>query len=354
MRAGLCAERVGEQAPGIAWRVQGLWREAGSRTAIRTGDAIVPGSLLQPGKGSLRNSIVVFLPDGQRILYECFTQEECARGFRVPVLYRTPDGFSAGMMARIRAALTRRIAASTNDPEHGVDLPRDEALVAPGPGNKVEIAGLAAALPDGTYSYELRSVGFADRGLLKGRFEKRGPRIRLRVPSTGLFDATIVDGMHRQRIDLFIAAVRTAQLSSTTNSFHKVGKVLAKWNDYYQGWPVHQFQRAYLESLVLDLPIPPERLPVTAHAMQEADVTAEPDFSPRPGAFDGDVNVTLRCRTPGAAIHFTVDSAEPIHNSPVYAAPIVVKGTELTIKAFASAPGHKDSAVVTGIFRIRE
>jgi hypothetical protein len=29
-----------------------------------------------------------------------------------------------------------------------------------------------------------------------------------------------------------------------------------------------------------------------------------------------------------------------------------VKGTELTIKSFASAPGKKDSAVVTGVFRI--
>jgi hypothetical protein len=37
----------------------------------------------------------------------------------------------------------------------------------------------------------------------------------------------------------------------------------------------------------------------------------------------------------------------------VYRAPIMVKGTELTIKAFASAAGSRDSAVVTGIFRIR-
>jgi hypothetical protein len=37
----------------------------------------------------------------------------------------------------------------------------------------------------------------------------------------------------------------------------------------------------------------------------------------------------------------------------VYHAPIMVKGTELTIKAFASVAGRKDSAVVTGIFRVR-
>jgi hypothetical protein len=32
----------------------------------------------------------------------------------------------------------------------------------------------------------------------------------------------------------------------------------------------------------------------------------------------------------------------------------MVKGTELTVKAYATAPGKKDSAVVTGIFRIED
>jgi hypothetical protein len=32
----------------------------------------------------------------------------------------------------------------------------------------------------------------------------------------------------------------------------------------------------------------------------------------------------------------------------------MVKGTELTIKAYAGGAGKKDSAIVTGIFRIRQ
>jgi Chitobiase/beta-hexosaminidase C-terminal domain len=354
LSAGLRAEQVGEQPFGIAWRVQGVWREEGSRTPIQTGGAIAPGSLLQPGRESPHDSIVVLLPDGQRILYECFTQKECARGFRVPGLYRAPDRFSVETMAHIRAALSRRIGDSANDLDNRSALPRDEALVAIGRRGQVEIGGLATALPDGRYSYVLHRVGSGDSGSLPGTFNKRGARITLRVPSTGLYDATIVDALHRQRIDLFVAAVHPAGLSSVADSFHRVETLLAKWNDNYQGWPVHQFQRAYLESLVLNLPMPHPRLAVAANAMQTANVTAEPVFSPRPGAFDGSVAVALHCETPGAAIHFTVDSSEPIDSSPAYAAPIVVKGTELTIKAFASAPGHKDSAVVTGIFRIRE
>jgi hypothetical protein len=51
-------------------------------------------------------------------------------------------------------------------------------------------------------------------------------------------------------------------------------------------------------------------------------------------------------------MHYTVDGSQPLDSSAVYTAPVMVKGTALTIKAFASAPGNKDSAVVTGIFRI--
>jgi hypothetical protein len=83
-------------------------------------------------------------------------------------------------------------------------------------------------------------------------------------------------------------------------------------------------------------------------------VAREPKFSPEPGVFAGDTEVTLRCATPGAVIHYTFDGSQPVASSPVYTAPISVKGTELTIKAFASVPGKKDSAVVTGIYRIRE
>jgi hypothetical protein len=92
----------------------------------------------------------------------------------------------------------------------------------------------------------------------------------------------------------------------------------------------------------------------TAVTMTKTEISAEPRLSPQPGVFDGDTQVTLRCETPGAVIHYTFDGSQPSASSPVYSAPISVKGTELTIKAFASVPGGKDSAVVTGIYRIRE
>jgi hypothetical protein len=68
--------------------------------------------------------------------------------------------------------------------------------------------------------------------------------------------------------------------------------------------------------------------------------------------FSADTEVSLRCDTPGGSIHFTVDGSQPTVASTLYHAPVVVKGTALTIKAFASSKGKRDSPVVTGIFRI--
>jgi hypothetical protein len=97
-----------------------------------------------------------------------------------------------------------------------------------------------------------------------------------------------------------------------------------------------------------------EAAPMIALTATEQSVAGEPKFFPQPGVFAGDMEVTLRCDAPGAVIHYTFDGSQPVATSPVYGAPISVKGTELTIKAFASVPGGKDSAVVTGIYRIRE
>jgi hypothetical protein len=83
-------------------------------------------------------------------------------------------------------------------------------------------------------------------------------------------------------------------------------------------------------------------------------ISGEPTFTPKAGYLRGDTEVALRCDTPGATIHYTVDSSQPTADSPVYTGPISVKGAGLTIKAFSSMPGRRDSPVVTGVYRIPE
>src|SRR6185437_1725893 len=137
---------------GIAWEARGIWKIDGVTGSVRTGDAIPPGSLLLAKDPETAHSIVILLPDGRRVLYECFTDKQCDRGFRVPLLIEKPSDFAMELLARIRAVLVRDregLRAKTQQL-----LPRDEVLAALGPGNRVSIGGLAASLPDGRYTYE--------------------------------------------------------------------------------------------------------------------------------------------------------------------------------------------------------
>ena len=373
----LQAPSAGEAPSGIAWEVRGPWQAEGKRAPILSGDTVQhgtllqPGSLRQPGEGTANDSITVLLPDGQRILYECFTVEDCARGFRVPSLYRRPEPFAVDVLERIHAALVHDRADLSTGP--GIQkvhrLPRDEAMAVLGPDNRVDVAGLAAKLSNGRYTYDLRALNHAFPRQFHLVIEKTGPSVSIGLPSSGLYAVTITDALNTPRIDLFIAAVEPAQAANLEKRFHDAKALMKEWNDDYENWPIHDFQRAYLESLMLSanaMPAdgqadaagkiaPDAGLPVglVDSAEGRTGVTAEPAFSPRPGSFDGHTAVTLQCNTPGATMHFTVDGSQPVANSPVYRAPIMVKGSELTIKSFASVAGRKVSAVVTGIFRIQ-
>jgi hypothetical protein len=340
---------------GIAWRVEGPWRAETQDRIIASGDAIFPGTVVRPVPAAVSHSILILLPDGQRILYECFLHEDCAHSFRVPPLYRTPEPSAVDLIARIHQVLSRPGQAENSDERREQSLPRDEALATLGPSNQVEVEGLAAALPDGEYTYNLRPLNQKSRGQFGMALEKTSRAITLELPSSGIYDITIFDHLDTPRIDLFVAAVDPVHEAVFKSSFASAHRLLAHWNENYQGWPVHEFQRAYLQSLFWNIKPGSEyswQAAKTSH--QDPDITAEPTFSPAPGLLKDDTAVTLTCKTPQATMHYTVNGSQPLSSSPIYHAPVMVKGTALTIKAFASAPGKKDSPVVTGIFRVAE
>ncbi len=216
--------------------------------------------------------------------------------------------------------------------------------------------GLVSALSDGHYTYTVRGFEHSDTPGLPKALEKKGATVKLEIPSPGLYDVIVTDSLNTPRVDLLIAAVKSPQAGNIQGSFRDAKVLLKNWNDDFQGWPVHDFQRAYLEALILGInPHIPGALSVPRNVQKSnPGVVAEPVFIPGPGVMRGDTAVTLRCDTPGATIHFTTDNSQPFLSSAVYSAPIMVKGTALTIKAFATANGKDPSAVVTGIFRIGE
>ncbi len=170
------AQNMQEMPPGIAWQVRGLWRADGNAIPIHTGDTIKPGSLLRPVAGSAEHSITILLPDGQRILYECYQAGDCARGFRVPLLNRKPDSQAVTMLWRIHAVLVK----SSQEPRTGGDqmmLPHDETVAMTDAHARVEVAGLVAALPDGLYTYTERAIGQIDAHPTRKTFEKKAKSV---------------------------------------------------------------------------------------------------------------------------------------------------------------------------------
>ena len=353
---------------GVAWAVKGTWRVEGNHAPIHTGDSIQSGSLLRPDPVAVQHTIIVLLPDGQRVFYECFTIADCARGFRVPSLYRDPEPFAVDMLARIGAALIRedRDFSGVPDIHPPFGSPRDEIVAVLGPGNQVHVEGLVTKLPNGRFTLYIRPLDPARSDQFHLVLDKTTPLLSFPLPSAGLYIVTIRDELNRPRIHLFLAAISSAQEASFKKSFHDMKQLMHQWDDDFNGWPIHDFQWAYLESLVAGRQLAgdpasasehgssPERMASNQSAANRPDVAAEPTFSPRPGLLTGDTNIMLQCDTPGAVIHFTVNPSSPTANSPVYRAPIVAEGAGVDIKAFASAPGKKDSAVVMAIFRIHK
>src|ERR1700733_2017019 len=235
---------------GVAWQVQGTWRPAGEGAPIRNGDAIQPASLLQPDDKVGDHSIVVLLPDGQRLLFECFTKVDCARGFRVPSLAAQPNAFALEMLSRIRTVLSAKNHTVSNGYHAGpaAQMSRDEAVAVLNAANHVRVAGLLTELPKGRYTYDLRPLNPAYPPQFHLILEKTAPTIDLALPAPGLYDITITDTLDTPRIDLFLAAIGPAQ-SPEFKSFHHAREVMDEWNEDYAGWPIYDFLRAYLQSL---------------------------------------------------------------------------------------------------------
>jgi hypothetical protein len=248
---GTGALQAKKVSAGIAWQVRGTWQIEGQGTPIRVGDSIAPASLLQPDDTASDHSITILLPDGQRFLYECFTVADCARGFRVPSLIHKPDAFATEMLARIGTVLSGRRASAPTGQRTGraPQISRQEAVEVLGPANRVHVAGLIGDLPRGRYTYDLRPFDPAYPPQLHRVLEKTSPSIELALPAAGLYDITITDALNAPRVNLLLAAIRPSQ-SVHFQSFNRARETMEKWNDDYAGWPIDDFLRAYLESLM--------------------------------------------------------------------------------------------------------
>lgn len=251
---GLTSLHATTATAGVAWQVRGLWQVGDEGAPIRVGDAIQPSSLLQAGNkaGDMEgdHSITILLPDGQRVLYECFTSADCSRGFRVPSLHSKPDAFAVEMLSRIRSELTDKqyVQPDGHRAERTPQTTRDEAVAVLDATGRVHLAGLLAGLPNGRYTYDLRPLNHAYPPQFHLAVDKAAQSIELALPASGLYVLTISDALNTPRINLFLAAIKPTQ-TPNFDSFRRAKNMMTQWNEDYAGWPIDDFLRAYLQSL---------------------------------------------------------------------------------------------------------
>jgi hypothetical protein len=81
-------------------------------------------------------------------------------------------------------------------------------------------------------------------------------------------------------------------------------------------------------------------------------IAATPTFSPTPGTFNQDVNVTIADSSPNSTIYYTTDGSTPtLLNGNRYSVPIVVTATEM-INAIALVPGYTNSPVASATYTL--
>lgn len=79
---------------------------------------------------------------------------------------------------------------------------------------------------------------------------------------------------------------------------------------------------------------------------------ATPTFSPAPGTFSANQNVTMSCATSGATIRYTTDGSEPTSSSTQYTAAVAVT-VSTTLKARAFKSGLAGSLTATGVYTMK-
>src|ERR1700747_1249825 len=89
----ICSTWIHAQSPsenGLVWEMQGSWQMNHEQQHLHTGDDVVPGAVLTADTAT-NGSLLVLMPDGQRLLFDCHDANTCSQGFRIPALIAKPD-----------------------------------------------------------------------------------------------------------------------------------------------------------------------------------------------------------------------------------------------------------------------
>jgi hypothetical protein len=231
---------------GIAWEVQGNWRLNQAQTFLRKGDSVAPGVLLTADT-STNASILILLPDGQRLLFDCSNAHTCTQGFRVPALMAKPDDDAVELFDAIRKAMHQpatsiaapRVAASTTETEVVAPLQTDGTVLLKQP---------LAALPPGQYRM---TVDGESGQLLERSLKWSGPldETHLPLPGAGVYRLRLFGSLGGERMRVVLLAASAELFSPQQKAFAEAKDDLKEWDENFQGWPIHEWLGLFLEGL---------------------------------------------------------------------------------------------------------
>jgi hypothetical protein len=206
--------------------------------------------------GSGAHSIVILLPDGQRMLCECYDAQRCSQGFRVPAITPRPDPAVWSMFVAVRNVLLLRSAtaevAFPMAAGRAAMAANVELVAAVSPLGEISIAPALRVLPSGQYSLDVTRNGQPAASIPAAaqplNWTAGQTVAQVRVDAPGLYRIRVSDQTNVPRIEVEVLAIAPDSVATEAARLKQMRDAIMQWNHIHGGWDLHGFLRAYLES----------------------------------------------------------------------------------------------------------
>lgn len=244
---------------GLVWKRQGDWHLNGSSAGLRLGEAIPQGGLIT-ASGAGAHSLVILLPDGQRLLFECYQEQTCNQGFRVPAISAPPSEAVWAIFKGVRDVLLMRAAAVEQPFPAPIGRDEDAAnmeIIAGLEAGKVSIASALHALPAGNYKLVVHADGprstVTALPALPLAWKPAQAIATVPIAAPGLYRITVLDESQVPRIEVELLVTAPLAVDAETEALKRTRSTVIAWNKTHEGWSLHDFLRAYLQSRAVAL-----------------------------------------------------------------------------------------------------
>jgi hypothetical protein len=241
---------------GMVWEKHGEWHLNGGAGGLRLGEAIPPGGLVTAGSEASPHSITILLPDGQRMLCECYEPRTCSQGFRVPAITAQPPPAVWAIFVAVRNVLLLR--PETAETAFSVPVGRAalaanvEMVAALNPQGELSTAAGLRVLPNGQYSLTITGDGQqASPSTLSTQplnWVAGQTAAQVRVGGPGVYRIRVFDQTRVPRIDVEVLATSPVSFPSEAANLKQARETILSWSKTHEGWSLHPFLRAYLQS----------------------------------------------------------------------------------------------------------